>query len=131
MLTIRIPGKIDPDLSPNSHKHWRTKHRAQQAAKAEAKAAAMEIVGAGCEAYANTAFAWDATIWLARGEQRKDGVNIIAMLKHYEDGLVLGLGALDDRYWRVGTITQERDPNGIGGVEFRLTPIAASESEAA
>ena len=128
-LTIRIPGKIDPNLNPNSHKHWLTKHAAQTDAHMVAKYAALDL-----NLYnvlpRNTSFAYDVTIGLAKGEKVKDDDNAAAMTKHYRDGIAAGLGCADDKGWRFQGVEQVRDPEGVGFIEFRLTEIAEQEDAA-
>jgi hypothetical protein len=126
-LTIRIPGKINPDLNPNSHRHWRVKHRAQQRAKADAYFATRAD---GPQCRLDAAFAYDVTIGLAKGEKRKDDDNAAAMTKHHRDGIAMAFGCQDDKRWRLGTVEQVRDPEGVGYIEFRLTEITG-EQEAA
>jgi hypothetical protein len=126
-LTIRIPGKIDPDLNPNSHKHWRVKHRAQQDAF---YAAYYEVSRRNLRDVFDDLVRYDVTIGLAKGERRKDDDNAIAMTKHYRDGMAHGLGMDSDAHMRFGTVEQVRDPEGVGYIEFRLTEISGEEAAA-
>ncbi len=125
MLIIRIPGRINPDLSPNAHKHWRTKHRAQQAAHQLGYYYAQtnrDDHGVGHD------FAYDVEIGLAKGEKRKDDDNAAAMTKHFRDGIAKGMGCRDDANWEMGTVTQVRDPEGYGYIEFRLRMLMEQEA---
>ena len=124
-LTIRIPGKVLTDLNPNSHKHWRRKHEAQQTAYRLGKYTASDRYGHTFPP--ETAVAYDVTIGLAKGEKAKDDDNAAAMTKHYRDGIAAGLGCKDDKGWRLGTVEQVRDPEGVGYIEFRLTRIIGED----
>ena len=127
-ITIRIPGKIDPDLNPNSHRHWRIKHRAQQRARADAYFATR--ADGPNRRFDDAAFAYDVTIGLAKGEKVKDDDNAAAMTKHYRDGIAMALGCQDDKGWRFQGAEQVRDPEGVGYIEFRLTEITEQEDAA-
>lgn len=70
-------------------------------------------------------FFYDVEIGLKKGEKRKDDDNIKAntQLKVMRDELAHILSLSEDRRWTMGTVTQVRDPEGIGYVRFIITGV--------
>lgn len=124
-LTIRIPGRLDPDLSPNARVHHMRRYRATKAAREAGYYAAVAEYQAGRDDGTGVRFRYDVTIGLAKGEKRKDDDNAAAMLKSLRDGIADGLGLPSDRGLVAGTVEQVRDVEGIGFVEFILTDITS------
>ena len=124
-LTIRIPGRIDPDLSPNARVHHMRRYRAVKEARRATYYAAVSLFTRGEDDGGGVRFRYDVTVGLAKGEKTKDSDNIVSMLKAAIDGIADGLGMRNDRGLRLGTVEQVRDPEGIGFVEFVLTDITS------
>lgn len=127
-LVVTIPGKIDPALSPNARVHWstlfRAKFEAEQYAVLYTTQAAHGIDTDGVE---------HATYHIERGipkgGRELDADNLTACCKAYLDGVAQALG-VDDRHWQIGTVTQVRDPDGIGYLAITLEWEQAKEDAA-
>lgn len=123
VLTITIPGKIDPALSPNARVHWRILARV----KSEAKEMAALYTRQAADGIDTTGVD-RATYHIERGIMKRgkalDADNLTASVKGHLDGIALALG-VDDRHWHPGTVSQVRDPDGIGYLSIRLEWEAA------
>ena len=117
-LTITIPGKIDHSLSPNARVHWRTLAAAKGNAKDLAFAyARRDAFTVGQDDISSATY--HIELGKAKGEKQKDADNLVASCKAHLDGIAAALG-VDDRGWTLGTVTQVRDPDGIGYLSIRL-----------
>lgn len=127
-LTVTIPGKIDPALSPNARVHWRKLADAKQTAK---NLAAFYLFAA--KKRSDTSGVDHATYHIERGipkgGRELDADNLTACCKAYLDGVAQALG-VDDRHWQIGTVSQVRDPDGIGYLEITLEWEHAKEQVA-
>jgi hypothetical protein len=63
----------------------------------------------------------DYVVARAKGKQALDDDNIKAGLKYVQDGIAATLD-INDRNFTVGTVTQIRDPDGVGYVDVTITP---------
>lgn len=115
-VTIRIPAVLDIGLSPNGRVHWRKKHRLAK----ELKQTAMWAMKLHyLDVLPETPWQLNYTVALARGRKRWDDDNMIAALKPARDGIAAEAG-IDDRHMVTGTLTQIRDPQGIGWIEVQI-----------
>ena len=126
-LTIRIPGRIDPDLSPNARIHYMARSRAVNAAR---RAAYFCTLDCAIQADDGVSIRYDVKIGMPRNGKKRDDDNAVAMLKAYVDGIADGLHLPDDHGMRIGRVEQIPDPEGVGYLEFRLTEIDDQEDAA-
>ena len=129
-LTITIPGKLDPILTPNrGQRNPHGKSKARSRAKSDAflygKQAAYGVNVTGIDRAT-----YHIELGKAKGEQSKDQDGLIAACKGHLDGIALALD-VDDRHWHPGTVTQVRDPEQIGYLKITLEWDAATEEDAA
>jgi hypothetical protein len=117
-LTVVIPGKIDRRLSPNARVHWRTLAKVKKETKEIASLYARQAVQ-GIDPTGAEHATYSIELGLAKGEQHKDRDNIPTMAKYQADCVAAELG-VDDRGWSLGTVTQVRDPEGVGFLRITL-----------
>lgn len=120
-ITIRLP--LPPrELSPNARVHWGRRHRHSKAYRAIARVAAMEGT-------MDTALGLDwshsevKTTFYHRDKRKRDGDNLIAMMKSAYDGIADFLN-VDDVGWihvRIERLIDRSDPR----VEVVLTKVEA------
>lgn len=119
-LTITIPGMLDPYLNPNrAVRSPKVRGAIRARAKNEAFLEAKNAIGrtpipAGVE-HAT----YSIELGKAKGEKQKDADNLTASCKAALDGIARALG-VDDRGWKIGTVTQVRDSNQIGYLKITL-----------
>ena len=118
-LTVTIPMQLDAALSPNARGGWWKRHRAvQEARNVTHYTMRAEIDLNDPEACFQRA-RWPLTLhWLiGHGKRRRtwDDDNAIAATKPFRDQIADCLG-MDDRWFRTGSLTQVRDPEGQGFV---------------
>ncbi len=129
-ITIRIPASIDPALTGNSRAHPMKKHRLFQELK--------DTTGWALKAQApHAAFmpgqlplTLDYVVARKRFGKPLDDDNVKIGVKGVQDSIAAHLG-IDDRHFRVGTVEQIRDVDGIGWIEATITPSVVDESEKA
>ncbi len=125
MTTIRIPGTIDPALTGNSRAHPLTKYKRGQDLESDAyyagRNANLEMMDPALPVTLNYVVA------RVKGARVLDDDNLIHGLKKCRDGIALALG-IDDKHIVTGTLTQIRDPAGVGFIEVSIIP---TEKEAA
>lgn len=133
-LTIRIPAVIHRELTPNGRAHWRTKHRLEQELKAITYYAFRRQIDltdpVACFQTALWPLTLDYVVARGKGRQPMDDTNIKAGLKYLEDGIATALG-IDDKHFRVGTVEQIRDMDGVGYVDVTIRPLVADERQVA
>jgi hypothetical protein len=122
-LTIVIPGKLDHTLSPNARPYWRTLAEAKQTAK---NLAAFHAIQAkqGADLTGIDRATYSIELGIMKRGRALDEDNLVASCKAHLDGIAKALG-VDDRGWTLGTVTQVRDPEGIGYLAIRLEWEAA------
>ncbi len=119
-LVVTIPATPAPALSPNARAHWRTKHREATELNSVARWSTVNTL-----AQRGMRGTWTGPItlhWIvAWGKGRKimDQDNLIASLKHAQDGIAGAIG-IDDKAFIVGSVSQDRDPDGIGFIRVAL-----------
>ncbi len=122
-LTVRIPAQIHYQITPNASRRYpaAAKYRLQQELK-DTTIRACQGEGWHLGHDLTPPLALDYTV--ARGKRRQplDAGNCIASMKYVEDGIAHVL-AIDDRHFRVGNMTQIRDPEGIGWIEVTIREV--------
>lgn len=110
-LTITIPVQLDAALSPNARGGWWRRHRAVQDARTAAYYAARNANAEMWKPAPPLVLHW----LIAHGKRRRrwDDTNAIAATKPLEDGIADAIG-INDRHFRFGSITQDRDSEGQG-----------------
>jgi len=121
-LVVTIPATPTRTLSPNGRAHWRRKHADAKDLKSAARWATVNALFANQGGRGN----WTGTSitlnWLVaweKGRRRMDSDNLIAALKAAQDGIADALG-IDDKAFTVGTVTQERDIDGMGYIKCAI-----------
>lgn len=129
-VTVTIPIRLDRALSPNSRGHWSKRHRANQEARQAtdyAMRAALDLNDP--EACFQTA-RWPLTLHYlvayGKGQRRLDDDNAIASMKPIRDQIAACLG-IDDRHFTTGSMTQTRDPDGLGFVKVAIESEAGND----
>jgi hypothetical protein len=116
-IIITIPGTPPATLSPNGRSHWRRKHRDAQDLKSAARWATVNAL------HGRNALTGPLILhWLVAWEKHRkkmDQDNLIAALKAAQDGIAAALG-VDDRCMIVGTVTQDRDADGLGYIKCAI-----------
>jgi len=127
-LTITIPGRLAPELSPNhrAHTHWpRTRAIADARSAAAWQTVAVIDPNSRQTARIPERLTYDIEYGKPKGGKQRDDDNLIACTKPHRDGICSALGMTDDRGWTLGTVIQVRDPEGVGYLTIRLTWEAA------
>lgn len=123
-LTVTIPAVIERAMTLNGRGHWRRRYAAERAAKhatAMAMSQAIDLEDPrACFQRARWPLTLDWEIGLAKGRRRMDMDNAIGGLKSVQDQIARCLG-MDDRFMVTGTVTQVRDPEGLGFVRVTIT----------
>ena len=119
-VTITIPAVIDAAITPNnipvSRGGMMKKHRLQQ----EIKATTMWAVkGADIDVYPFPPWVLHYVIAWPKGRKMLDDDNAKASLKYVQDGIAEEIG-VDDRYIRVGTVTQVRSGDRSGYIKVAI-----------
>ena len=117
-LVITIPGKHDWRLSPNVKLFWATENKLKGAAIEMASLYARQAAH-GFDTSGVESATYHIELGKAKGGKQKDADNLVASCKAHLDGIAAALG-VDDRGWTLGTVTQVRDPDGIGYLSIRL-----------
>lgn len=118
-LTITIPTDLPAALSPNARVSWQKRHRAAKAVRETARICArVEVAAQDYEPPDRIRI--DATIYWGRYRKPMDDDNAWIMLKNARDGAADAIGR-NDKDFTLGTLTQNRDPDGRGYVVITLT----------
>lgn len=121
MNTITIPGTIHRQITPNASIKYPAvaKNRLRQALKNDTILACQE---AGLHLGHTLTPPIDLLYIVAWEGSRKimDRDNLIASLKHAQDGIAHVLG-IDDRYFREPKVVQVRDPDKRGFIQVVIT----------
>jgi hypothetical protein len=116
-LTITVPVQIDRRLTPNGRAHWWVKNDLVQALRTMT---CYAVRNANIEMWEPTPpLVLDYEIGHGKGRKRLDDTNAIASMKPIEDQIASCLG-IDDRHFRFGSMTQTRDPSGMGYVRVTI-----------
>lgn len=121
-IVVTIPGTPTRALSPNGRAHWRRKHADAKELKSAARWATVNALYAKAAGDGLIGVSPLTLHWLVaweRGRKRMDQDNLIASLKAAQDGIADALG-LDDKCMIVGSVTQERDADGLGYVKCAI-----------
>lgn len=101
-VTLAWPGR---ELSPNSRVHWATKAKAVRAARSDTFWTVKEQLPAP-QRWAGAVLAFT---FLPPDRQRRDLDNLIASVKHAQDGIADALGCDDSRFtctYSIGPVTK-------------------------
>jgi hypothetical protein len=129
ILTITILGKLDPLLSPNARVHYRTLAEAKADAKAIATMCTRDVMWRCDDLTGVERAVYDIERGIPKGGKQLDEDNLVASLKSALDGIAFAL-EVDDRHWKLGTVTQVRDKDEIGYVTVTLRWEQVKESAA-
>ena len=129
-LIVTIPQTPTRNLSPNGRAHWRRRHADAKELTSAARWATINAlysqIGAGAMGDGRRTLHW-LVAW-EKGRKVMDQDNLIAALKAAQDGIADALG-LDDRLFTVGSVTQDRDADGLGfircAIEKDVSEVAA------
>ena len=133
-LTVRIPGKIPRELSPNASIMTPAgmKNRLRGRMRHDWYYA---IVGAmheqGDASWAHRPYLWECPVrcrivyYRPKGGKPLDGDNLLASLKAGLDQVQQAGVVPNDALLRFEPVRQDRDPDGVGYVEITLEPIDA------
>lgn len=122
-LIVTIPGTIDRRLSPNGRSHWRTVHTLKQEREYAAYYATFTATIETRVEFTPPLVLHFLVAW-EKGRKRMDDDNIKASLKSIIDGIADALG-IDDKHITLGTVQQERDPEGRGFVRVAIEEAQA------
>jgi crossover junction endodeoxyribonuclease RusA len=134
-LHVIIPGTPVRAMTPNGRAHWGTKAKLVKQAKADAHYATIQAlrehdgIGLDCALAAATEIKVAVVIRFEPGRKRFDDDNAIASTKSYLDGVASGIGR-DDKVFRLLSVKQEVDPDGVGHVAVTLVPVGVREQAA-
>lgn len=122
-LTVRIPAQIHSQITPNASRRY------PAAAKSRLRQELKDTTIRACQGEGwhlghdlTPPLALDYTVARGKGRQPLDAGNCIASMKYVEDGIAHVLG-IDDRHFRVGGMTQIRDPEGIGWIDVTIREV--------
>lgn len=128
-VTITVPGDVPNELTPNAsrHLHWGTKTKIKDQIQNDTVRCAQEVIGTGHDSpYFAGKVRCYVTVGRGKRRQMLDPDNLTASLKFYIDALKIAKVITDDKaaYFDMDKPVQERDPDGVGFVRFRITEAA-------
>lgn len=126
VLTIELPVQIARELTPNASRaiHWGTKTRLLNELKETTWKATLAAVQNHHGPVPAIPLVMHLTVYHGRNRKRHDDDNIIGWAKRGVRDTIAQTLHVDDRHITTGTITQLRDPSGLGFVVVRLEHVA-------